>query len=118
MYRILKPRHLCFLRDPSSTEKRGIDVRKVSDWEDEHGQEAMPEYLFVAYSTEHFSHGSEVDLMALHDIAETACRAASLPAYWVACSCMWEISELESDVRHLRSDLVIHTNGHAGLPHL
>lgn len=98
VYRLLKPRHLCFLREPTSAENEGVSIGKVSDWEKEHGDESMPEYLFVAYSTEQFSHRSEADLRELHDIAETACRAANLPAYWVACSCMWETKELEADV--------------------
>jgi hypothetical protein len=56
-------------------------------------------YLFVAYSSEQFDHGSDEDMNALHHIAETATRAAKLPAYWISCSCMRDESEREADVR-------------------
>ncbi|KAJ4101004.1 hypothetical protein NW769_010663 [Fusarium oxysporum] len=98
IYRMLRPRYLCFLREPFNDENRGVDVRSVVEWENSDGQDTNLAYLFVAYSTEHFSHSSEQDMMALHHIAETACRAAKLPAYWIACSCMRDENELESDV--------------------
>ncbi|RGP75791.1 hypothetical protein FLONG3_5548 [Fusarium longipes] len=98
IYRMLRPRYLCFLREPFNDEIRGVDVRSVEEWENSDGQDVNLAYLFVAYSTEHFSHNSQEDMMALHHIAETACRAAKLPAYWIACSCMREQNELESDV--------------------
>lgn len=98
IYRLLKPRHLCFLREPTSRENLGVTVSLVADWENEHGEDTSLEYIFVAYSTEHFNHNSEQDLLALHNIAETACRAAKVPAYWIACSCMRDESEVESDV--------------------
>ncbi|SCV30001.1 uncharacterized protein FFB14_02831 [Fusarium fujikuroi] len=98
IYRMLRPRYLCFLREPFNDENRGVDVRSVVEWENNDGQDTNLAYLFVAYSTEHFSHSSEQDMMALHHIAETACRAAKLPAYWIACSCMRDENELESDV--------------------
>lgn len=113
VYRLLKPRHLCFLRRPYDEELHGVDVRAVADWEAEHQEEEEDEkegsssgdprslsYLFIAYSTEHFSHDSDADLNALHVIAETAARAAKVPAYWVAASCMRDPQELESDVRY------------------
>ncbi|CAM1509921.1 Fc.00g002560.m01.CDS01 [Cosmosporella sp. VM-42] len=98
IYRLLRPRYLCFLREPLSDQNKGVNIRSVAEWETNEGSDAPLSYLFVAYSTEHFSHGSEQDMMALHDIAETACRAAKLSAYWVACSCMRDKSELEADV--------------------
>ncbi|KAJ4186295.1 hypothetical protein NW759_016951 [Fusarium solani] len=98
VYRMLRPRYLCFLRKPFNDENKGVDVRHVAEWENSDGQDANLGYLFVAYSTEHFNHGSEQDMVALHYIAETACRAAKLPAYWIACSCMRDENELESDV--------------------
>lgn len=52
VYRLLKPRHLCFLNDPSSPETLGVDVREVAGWELEHGEDTPLRYLFVAYSTE------------------------------------------------------------------
>ncbi|KAF4962616.1 hypothetical protein FSARC_9286 [Fusarium sarcochroum] len=98
VYRMLRPRYLCFLREPFNDENRGVEVRSVVEWENSEGQDTNLGYLFVAYSTEHFNHGSEQDMVALHYIAETACRAAKLPAYWIACSCMRDENELESDV--------------------
>ncbi|KAG8353747.1 hypothetical protein FVEN_g8317 [Fusarium venenatum] len=98
IYRMLRPRYLCFLREAFNDEIRGVDVRSVEEWENNDGQDVNLAYLFVAYSTEHFSHNSQEDMMALHHIAETACRAAKLPAYWIACSCMRDENELESDV--------------------
>ncbi|KAF5022598.1 hypothetical protein F66182_5344 [Fusarium sp. NRRL 66182] len=99
VYRMLRPRYLCFLREPFNDENRGVDVRSVVEWENSaDGQDTNLGYLFVAYSTEHFNHGSEQDMVALHYIAETACRAAKLPAYWIACSCMRDEDELEADV--------------------
>ena len=101
VYRLLKPRHLCFLRNPDSEQLLGVDVRSVADWEATDGvsSDASLNYLFVAYSTEHFNHESEEDRDALHHIAETAARAAKIPAYWVAVSCMRDQQQLESDVR-------------------
>ncbi|KIL95921.1 hypothetical protein FAVG1_00659 [Fusarium avenaceum] len=98
VYRMLRPRYLCFLREAFNDENRGVDVRSVVEWENSDGQDSTLSYLFVAYSTEHFSHSSERDMVDLHHIAETACRAAKLPAYWIACSCMRDENELESDV--------------------
>ncbi|RYP55740.1 hypothetical protein DL769_010060 [Monosporascus sp. CRB-8-3] len=98
VYRLLKPRHLCFLRNPYDDELHGIDVRSVADWEATDGVDAPLSYLFIAYSTEHFNHDSIEDKDALHVIAETAARAAKIPAYWVAVSCMRDPDELESDV--------------------
>ncbi|KAH6646865.1 hypothetical protein BKA67DRAFT_663235 [Truncatella angustata] len=82
-YHILKPRHLCFLRNPKESELRGLDIREVSAWEADEGPNENLSYLFVAYSADHFNHGSEEDMQALHSIAEFACRQARLPAYWV-----------------------------------
>lgn len=99
MYRVLKPRHLCFLRNPLDDELHGVDVRSVVDWERDDGIDCNLSYLFVAYSTEQFSHNSDDDKIALHYIAETAARAAKVPAYWVAVSCMKDETETENDVR-------------------
>jgi hypothetical protein len=98
VYRLLKPRHLCFLREASSSENQGIRIREVAEWELEHGEDTPLRYLFVAYSGQHFSDKSEADMRALHEIAETAARAARLPAYWLACSCMQNEAESEADV--------------------
>ncbi|KAK0631362.1 hypothetical protein B0T14DRAFT_409783, partial [Immersiella caudata] len=100
-YRTLKPRHLCFLREPERGDCVGVDIKTVEEWEaaeTKAGRATSSRYLFVAYSTEHFSHSNASDLRALHKIAEAAARDAGIPAYWVACSCMRSPEELESDV--------------------
>ncbi|KAJ6258195.1 hypothetical protein Dda_7114 [Drechslerella dactyloides] len=97
-YRILKPRHLCFLREAQGDELHGVDIRTVEDWERTAGRGENLSYIFVAYSTEHFSHDVDADMEALHLIAETAARAAGAIAYWVAGSCMRDNAELVSDV--------------------
>ncbi|KAK7431149.1 hypothetical protein QQZ08_002189 [Neonectria magnoliae] len=98
IYSLLRPRFLCFLREPFSDENRGVEVQNVEDWERTQGRDPNLNYLFVAYSTEHFSHSDEQAMIALHHIAETACRAAKLPAYWIACSCMRDPAQLEADI--------------------
>ncbi|KAH7160584.1 hypothetical protein B0J13DRAFT_494260 [Dactylonectria estremocensis] len=98
VYRLLRPRYLCFLCEPFNEQNCGVDIQNVQDWEKSQREDANSNYLFVAYSTEHFSHSSEQDMIALHQIAETACRAAKLPAYWISCSCMRDVAELEADV--------------------
>lgn len=99
VYRALKPRHLCFLKDSA---QGGADVWSVDEWEASEVKAGRNppslRYLFVAYATEQFSHSSAADLDALHRIAETAARKAGVQAYWVACSCMCDDKELESDV--------------------
>ena len=118
IYRMLRPRYLCFLREAFNDENKGVDVRSVEEWENSDGQDVNLSYLFVAYSTEHFSHSSQEDMMALHHIAETACRAAKLPAYWIACSCMRDENELESDVSLAPQYQHLPLLTCAGLPHL
>lgn len=81
IYRLLKPRHLCFLNNPDDSRPHGIQVRAVSEWEHDEGQETSLNYLFVAYSFEQFSTQSPEDMKALARIAEHACRAAKLPAF-------------------------------------
>lgn len=71
----------------------------VSRWQAKQQSNSVLNYLFIAYSAEQFNHGSNDDMEALHQIAERATRDAQLPAYWVACSCMPDPSELEDDVR-------------------
>ncbi|KAH8887306.1 hypothetical protein GQ53DRAFT_873055 [Thozetella sp. PMI_491] len=105
VYRVLKPRHLCFLREQFDDELHGVDVRSVEEWEKTDGEGSTANYLFIAYSTEHFSHDSDEDKRALHHIAETAARAAKVPAYWVSVSCMQDPEQTESDVYRI-SDIL------------
>jgi len=99
VYRTLKPRHLCFLNSPREDGLRGIRIENVTAWEQgEEGKLANLDYLFVAYSSKQFNHSSPEDMKALCRIAEHACRAAKLPAFWIGSHCMREPGELESDV--------------------
>jgi len=70
----------------------------VKRWERENGENADLRYLFVAYSSLHFSHDNEGDMRMLHNIAEWAARREGIGAYWVACSCMRHEEKMESDV--------------------
>lgn len=79
--RLLRPRYLC-LADEEAEER----IVSVLQWERLYGPEASLEYLFIAYTAEQFP--SYEDLDELHAIAAQAAKAAGLPAYWIACSCM------------------------------
>ena len=90
--RLLRPRYLCFLRNPDESEMQGVDRYAVEDW-----IEANPdsdfEYLFVAYTSQQFKHQNpedpdDHDMEALHRIGERAARDAGVPAFWAGGSCM------------------------------
>lgn len=109
MERLLSPRYLCVLQNPSDKNgNSGVSIQKI---EDSNNNSWVGSYLFIAYTAEQFSHSSEEDMQALHTIAETATRAAGLPAYWVGCSCMPDEREMEDDVFRI-SDVI---RGAAGL---
>ncbi|KAF4539923.1 3-hydroxyisobutyrate dehydrogenase [Lasiodiplodia theobromae] len=109
MERLLSPRYLCVLQNPSDKNgNSGVSIQKI---EDSNNNSWVGSYLFIAYTAEQFSHSSEEDMQALHAIAETAARAAGLPAYWVGCSCMPDEREMEDDVFRI-SDVI---RGSAGL---
>ncbi|KAH7323492.1 hypothetical protein BKA65DRAFT_567230 [Rhexocercosporidium sp. MPI-PUGE-AT-0058] len=103
--RLLNPRYLCFLKSPEDTGLRGAVPMLVSTWQAKQRSDNIVNYLFVAYSTEQFKHESNEDMESLHQIAERATRDAQLSAYWVACSCMPDPSELEDDVYRI-SDIM------------
>lgn len=103
MERILSPRYLCILENPSDrTRNHGITIQRV---ESEGKNNWTGNYLFIAYTAEQFSDKSEEDMKTLHRIAETATRAAGKAAYWIGCSCMPEEDELEEDVFRI-SDVI------------
>ncbi|KAL2125248.1 hypothetical protein VTJ04DRAFT_1613 [Mycothermus thermophilus] len=107
VYRLLKPRYLCFLNNPYDAKQPGVHIRSVSEWEQEvaaHGNVNL-NYLFVAWSTRQFSVHSQEDMMALLQLAERACREANLPAFWISSHCMIDPRELEEDVYRI-SDIV------------
>lgn len=87
--RVLGPRYLCFLNEPSGSKMGGAVVRKVDQ------STAVMPYIFIAYTAEQFEHE---DLEDLHSIAERAAREAGVVAYWVGCSCMQDEDQLEDDV--------------------
>jgi hypothetical protein len=70
----------------------------LSTWQSQNNAEKILKYLFIAYSSEQFNHGSLEDMEALHHIAERATRDAGYQAYWVACSCMPDVDDLEEHV--------------------
>lgn len=104
MKRLLNPRYLCFLRNPTDrSTNHGVNILPV----DVSDNKTNPtgNYLFVAYTAEQFRHESKEDMEALHHIAETATRSAGLAAYWIGSSCMPDERELEEDVYRI-SDVI------------
>ncbi|KAE8454570.1 hypothetical protein EG329_000193 [Mollisiaceae sp. DMI_Dod_QoI] len=95
--RILRPRYLMFLNSPGKEGMHGSSCMKDEEWnavQVDESKKNLP-YLFIAYTIAQFD---DVDLDALHDIAEVATRKAGLSAYWVGCSCMPEDDNIEEDV--------------------
>ncbi|KAG6355994.1 hypothetical protein INS49_015379 [Diaporthe citri] len=99
-YRSLKPRNLCLL---TSDLWEPIDV---AQWESEPANSARTlSYVFVAYSSEHFYHDTNQDMIDLHEIGMFAARKAGVAAFWVAGSCMRDENEIENDVYRI-SDIL------------
>ncbi|KAF2453803.1 hypothetical protein BDY21DRAFT_387942 [Lineolata rhizophorae] len=103
--RLLRPRHLCFLRNPEVKHLQGMVPMDVEEWITQYRSERNLDYIFVAYTTEQFSHTSAEDMNALHQIAETAARAAGVAAYWIGCTCMPEAAKVHEDVYRI-SDVI------------
>lgn len=97
--RALRPRYLCSLQEDDS-----VKIVDVEQWDAQHPSTTL-DYVFIAYTTEHFRHDSNSDMDALHRIAKRATRDAGLTAYWIGCSCMPDSAELEQDVYRI-SDVV------------
>lgn len=95
--RPLRPRYLCFLTED------GVQIRSVADWEEEHGREALLQYLFVSYTSAQFQGPADWD--ELHVIAAAAAQTAGVSAYWISCSCMPEPDQVSEDVYRI-SDIV------------
>jgi hypothetical protein len=94
--RLVRPRFLCFLNDPSNPELCGwtaedVDVRTGGPNKDE-----VLSYIFVAYTAEQFR--TSEDFIALHGIAERAARDAGVQGYWIGCTCMPERDKIHEDV--------------------
>ncbi|KAF8251576.1 hypothetical protein K440DRAFT_475183, partial [Wilcoxina mikolae CBS 423.85] len=103
--RILRPRLLCYLKNPGSREMHGVEFLS-SEEDDEFPEERRGEpYVFVAYTLDQFSNGSQEDCNALAQIAERATRNAGLSAYWVASSCFAGEEYLDDDIYRI-SDVI------------
>ena len=90
--RVLRPRYLCFLREPGQPAL----IMNVEEWIAQYKSECNLSYVFIAYTAEQFQ--SSEDLMALHRMADAAARNAGVMAYWVGCSCMPESGRHQEDV--------------------
>ncbi|KAF2633545.1 hypothetical protein BU25DRAFT_427050 [Macroventuria anomochaeta] len=90
--RVLRPRYLCFLREPGEPAL----IMNVEEWITQYKSERNLAYVFIAYTAEQFQ--SSEDLMALHQMADAAARNAGVMAYWVGCSCMPDSDQLQEDV--------------------
>lgn len=95
-YRPLSPQYLCLL-----TRDTWKHI-KVAHWESEPENIGRKiSYLFVAYSSEHFSNDIYAEMEDLHKIGMAAARKAGVDAFWVGASCMRDEEELENDVSTL-----------------
>lgn len=104
--RPLYPRRLCFLKDKSDPDS-GITLYDVDVWMSQYNLvEHEMQYVFVAYTTNQFSHDNPDDIKALHNIAKQAAMDAGVGAYWIGASCMSDNEEeLEEDVFRI-SDVI------------
>jgi hypothetical protein len=100
--RLLRPRYLCVLNDPESSDMAGWQRVFINDWTKEHRSNRPLPYLFISYTTEQFPSNSNSHCDTLHQVAERAARAEGLPAYWISCSCMPDPDQLQDDVWKLR----------------
>ncbi|KAH0545388.1 hypothetical protein FGG08_000529 [Glutinoglossum americanum] len=91
--RVLGPRYLNFL-----TASSGFVPAEVNE------MTASTPYVFIGYTQKQFDNESDEDMTNLHLIAETAARAAGVPAFWVAGSCMPDRDELAQDVYRISDD--------------
>ncbi|KAH7092511.1 hypothetical protein FB567DRAFT_614522, partial [Paraphoma chrysanthemicola] len=85
-YRTLRPRLLCFLREPNKAEMCGFDTKLVENWMSENNAESHPDYIFVAWTKLQFATRS--DKLELLRIAERAARDAQLAAFWCSIVCL------------------------------
>ncbi|KAL4914970.1 hypothetical protein BDW62DRAFT_133934 [Aspergillus aurantiobrunneus] len=95
--RPLRPRYLCFLTE------EGVEIKSVAEWEEEHGREAVLQYIFISYTSAQFQGPKDWD--ELHVIAAAAAQNAGVSAYWISCSCMPDPDQLSEDVYRI-SDIV------------
>ena len=79
--RVLLPTFLCFLNKPEESELHGWKHERVTDWLAEGNSGKALNYLFVAYTIEHFR--TKEDREALHRIAEKAAREQGMLGYWI-----------------------------------
>ncbi|KAF8247602.1 hypothetical protein K440DRAFT_661313 [Wilcoxina mikolae CBS 423.85] len=80
--RILRPTYLLYLEEGRGHHLAGGSKNPYNP------NDTSTPYIFVAYSTTHFSHDSEEDKAALTQIGEYAARKAGVGAFWCALSCL------------------------------
>ncbi|KAH6653065.1 acyl transferase/acyl hydrolase/lysophospholipase [Truncatella angustata] len=93
-----KAHTLCILRHRNSSELHGLDVMRVDDARQLLGVIGQIPYAYIGYTSLDFDQGNEEDLRILHQFAEAATRKLRLPAYWLPCSCMGDVENMERAV--------------------
>ena len=77
------PTYLYFLNEPKSRDRLGGQRIKVNEWLEHGNSRQALDYLFVAYTTEHFPTASKEGRKAIMDVAEQAARERGFMAYWI-----------------------------------
>jgi hypothetical protein len=102
--RLLRPMYLAYLM-----KEKGVHIAEGTRNLENNGKDDP--YVFVAYSTSHFSHDSTEDQRSLLEMAENAARRAGVPAFWCSICCMPTERTLQKDIYRM-SDII---RGAAGL---
>jgi hypothetical protein len=102
--RLLRPRYLCFLKEPHNPELCGWTPELVDERTGGPNKDEVLSYIFVAYTAEQFR--TNDDFIALHRIAERAARDAGVQAYWIGCTCMPEREKIHEDVSTRQGNLL------------
>lgn len=97
--RLIRPRFLCFLKEPGNLELCGWNAEYVDERAGGSNRDEVLSYIFVAYTAEQFR--TNDDFIALHRIAERAARDAGVQGYWIGCTCMPEREKIHEDVSRL-----------------
>ena len=79
--RVLRPTFLCFLNKPKEPTLHGVERMRVTEWLAKANTSRALDYLFVAYTVEHFR--TDEDRRALHELAEGAARELGCLGYWI-----------------------------------
>lgn len=73
-----------------------METIKVQEWRAANGKDVALEYIMVSYTGEQFA--SDNDRNSLHAIGKRAAEAARVKVYWVGCSCLGGVTEVEENV--------------------